>query len=171
MLFRSRDLLVHRIAESMAEQRALWTLLGESSATLCYPSLLTQADARTTLRAILIHARRHHRTWFVIDLVLLTASLILSVIPGPNVIAYYFVFRVVGHLQSWRGARDGLDRVVWTAEGNDGLAELVALVDAPRGERRPRVEAIDASLNAPRLSAFFDRIAAPSQVNYDHGAS
>ena len=57
-----------------------------------------------------------HRNWLVIDSVLLVLSALLILVPGPNVIGYYFAFRVVGHYLSWRGARQGLDVVAWTAE-------------------------------------------------------
>jgi hypothetical protein len=83
-------------------------------------------------------------------------------IPGPNLVAYYFAFRFVGHLQSWRGARQAMEAIAWTLEPDAGLAELAALADMPREARAPRVAAIAAQLNLQRLSAFFDRVAVPS---------
>ena len=41
-------------------------------------------------------------------MVLLIVSGVLALVPGPNVLAYYFAFRVVGHWLSMRGARQGL---------------------------------------------------------------
>ncbi len=82
--------------------------------------------------------------------------------PGPNLIAYYFAFRVVGHLQSWRGARQAMERIAWSFTPDPGLAELASLVDQPREARAPRVEAIAERLNLPHLVAFFDRVAVPS---------
>jgi hypothetical protein len=78
------------------------------------------------------------------------------------VISWYFFFRVVGHFLSWRGARRAAERVRWRFEADQSLAELAALVDVPRAARAPRVAAIAARLNLPRLSAFFDRVAVPS---------
>jgi hypothetical protein len=157
-----RDRVVRHLAENMAEQRTLWGLLGCPSAMLLYPSTTSERAAREMLRVLLTEGRRHHGRWLVIEVVLLLASAILAIVPGPNLVAYYFLFRAVGHLQSWRGARHGLATIAWTFEASDSLSELVALVDVPREARATRVEAIAARLKVPRLSAFFDRAAVPS---------
>ena len=104
-------------------------------------------------------ARQHHLRWFVIDLTLFAASGVVFFVPGPNLIAYYFAFRFIGHLQSWRGARQALQRIAWQFVPDDDLAELASLVDVPRETRAPSVAAIAARLNLGRLSAFFDRVA------------
>lgn len=161
-LARWRDTVVSRLAETIAEQRTLWALRDSSSVLLRYPSTLDADRARAILDALLAHARRHHLRWLVVDLILLTASGILFVVPGPNVVAYYIAFRLVGHLQSWRGARRAIEAIAWTLEPDTGLAELASLVDVPRKERARRVAAIAARLNLRRLRAFFDRVAVPS---------
>jgi Mitochondrial K+-H+ exchange-related len=161
-LARWRNAAVCAVAESIAEQRTLWALKGKTSAAAHFPSSLTAAEARQTLMALFTHARRHHLRWLVGDLLLLTISGILALVPGPNVIAYYFLFRVFGHLQSWRGARQGMDSMVWTFAPDASLTELGSLVDVPREARAPRVAAIAERLNLPHLSVFFDRVAMPS---------
>lgn len=159
---RWRDALISRLAETIAEQRALSSLRGCASATLVFPSTLSEDHARSTLRTLLVEGRRHHGWWMIVDLILLLGSALLTLVPGPNLVAYYFLFRLVGHLQSWRGARGGLDRTSWTMDANQSLAELASLVDVPRAARDSRVAAIAARLNVPRLHAFFDRAAVPS---------
>lgn len=161
-LARWRDRIVSRLAETIAEQRTLWALRDQSSAVLHCPSSLESGRPRAILHAVLAHARRHHLRWLIIDLILFVASGILFFVPGPNLVAYYIAFRLVGHLQSWRGARQAIERVTWAFEPDSGLAELASLVDVPRAARAPRVAAIAARLNLPRLSAFFDRVAVPS---------
>ena len=161
-LARWRDAVVCRLAETIAEQRTLWELRVRSAATVLFPSTLSAESARATLNATLAQARRHHGWWLIVDVILLVGSAVLALVPGPNLIAYYFLFRLVGHLQSWRGARDGLERVAWRFEANSSLAELASLVDVPRAARASRVAAIATRLNVPRLSAFFDRTAIPS---------
>ena len=161
-LARSRDRIVSRLAETIAEQRTLWALRDQSSVVLRCPSSLEPARVRAILDALLAHARGHHLRWFIIDLGLFIASGILFFVPGPNLVAYYIAFRLVGHLQSWRGARQAAERIAWTFEADPGLAELASLVDVPRETRAPRVAAIAARLNLPRLTAFFDRVAVPS---------
>jgi hypothetical protein len=156
---RWRDRLVRHLAESIAEQRTLWALRQASGATARFPATIASADARAALDRLLAHARRHHRRWLIIDLVAtaITGPLFFFV-PGPNVISLYFTFRFLGHFLSWRGARQAMDRTSWTLEPDAGLAELAGLVDVPRATRAPRVAAIAAQLNLPRLSAFFDRV-------------
>jgi hypothetical protein len=156
---RWRDAVVCRLAETIAEQRTLWALRTETGAALRFPSTIEESRARTILIRTLEHARAHHLKWFIIDALLFVSSVVFFFIPGPNLVAYYFAFRFIGHLQSWRGARQGMDVVQWQLDPDARLAELAALVDLPREKRAPRVAAIAEQLNLRRLSAFFDRVA------------
>jgi hypothetical protein len=158
---RWRDGAVRRLAETIAEQRTLWALRDERAAELRLPSTLDAAQARQTLDRLLADARRHHLRWLIGDAVLcaITGPLFFFV-PGPNLIGIYFLFRVIGHLQSWRGARNAMDSIAWTIRPDDRLAELATLLDLPRPARAARVAAIAAELNLPHLAAYFDRVAA-----------
>jgi hypothetical protein len=157
---RWRDRAVCRLAESIAEQRTLWRLRNETAARVRFPSSVEAAGARRVLDRVLASAQRHHGWWLVVDLLLFIGSGVLFFVPGPNVVAYYVAFRVVGHLNSWRGARQGARRIAWTLEPDAVLAELGSLVDLPGETRAPLVAAIAARLNLPRLTAFFERVAA-----------
>jgi hypothetical protein len=156
---RMRDRAVCRAAETIAEQRTLWSLRHHAVATIVHPTDLSEAGAIAERDRILAHARRHHGRWLAIDSVLLVLSGILMLVPGPNVLAYYFAFRVVGHYLSWRGARQALDSTRWQQRPDAALAELGRLATEPRADRADRVHAIAAGLNLPRLAAFFDRTA------------
>jgi hypothetical protein len=157
-----RDAVVCKLAESIAEQRTLWSLTDASAASLRFPSTLDADAARAMLMRLLGAARSHHLRWLVIDAVIFVSSAVLALVPGPNLFAYYFAFRLIGHFQSWRGARRAVEMIGWTFEPDASLAELASLVDVPRERRASRVEAIAAGLNLSRLSAFFDRVAVPS---------
>ncbi|MQA28267.1 MAG: hypothetical protein GEU82_00300 [Luteitalea sp.] len=157
---RWRDSVICRLAESIAEQRTLWSLRKETGATMRFPSTMAAAGARSVLDQSLARAQRHHGKWLIVDLVLFLASGILFFVPGPNVIAYYLLFRVVGHLNSWRGARQGAQQIVWTLESDANLGELGSLVDVPDAARAPLVAEIASRLNLPRLTAFFRRVTA-----------
>jgi hypothetical protein len=158
---RFRDWSVCRIAEMIAEQRTLWSLRNERAALLVYPADLSEPAAVDRRNGMLAQARRHHGLWTILDGLLFVASGLLMLIPGPNVLAYYFGVRLAGHYLSWRGARQGLDGVHWQAAAEPALAELGRLVDVPREARALRVAAIAAALHLPRLAAFFDRTAIP----------
>jgi len=153
--------VICRLAEAISEQRTLWSLRDARQAALVYPSDVAEGRARGELASILSRARRHHRLWLIVDAGAFALSGLLMLIPGPNLVAYYFAFRLIGHYLAWRGASQAQDRVRWEMTSEAQLAELGALAELPRDARASRVEAIAASLNLPRLSAFFDRAAAP----------
>lgn len=158
-LARWRDAIVCRLAETIAEQRTLWTLKPDEDVRVLFPASLVEPDARAALNRLLARARRHHGWWTIVDGVLFVISGLLALVPGPNVIAYYLGFRLVGHWFSWRGARRA-GMIDWRFEPDANLAELAALVNVPRADRAPRVDAIAARLNLHRLPAFFERVAA-----------
>jgi len=161
-LARWRDWTVGRIAEMIAEQRTLWSIRTEHAASLAYPSDMSESAAVERRDGMLAHARRHHGMWTILDGMLFVGiGVVFFVIPGPNLIAYYFGIRFVGHYLSWLGARQGLDRISWQTRPEPALAELGGLVDVARETRAPRVAAIAQALHLPRLAAFFDRIAIP----------
>jgi hypothetical protein len=157
---RWRDALVCRLADSIDEQRTLWALRRTSECVVLHPSTLGASEARAMLDRILVAARRHHGWWLAIDLVLFIASGILFFVPGPNIVAYYIGFRVFGHLQSWRGARQALAGVRWTLQESDALSELATLAGVPHRTRAERVHDIARMLDLPHLPAFFERAAA-----------
>lgn len=161
-LARWRDALVCRLSETIAEQRTLWALRTRTAAALRYPESVPVDRAKAALDRAVARARRHHLRWFIADLVLFVSSVVFFFIPGPNLVAYYFAFRFIGHMQSWRGARQAIEVVEWSFEPDEGLAELAALVAVPREDRAPQVAAIAERLNLPRLSSFFDRVTVSS---------
>jgi hypothetical protein len=95
------------VAESIAEQRLLWQLRGRADATLIHPDDLTDAQAHQVLRRSLQRDWERHRFWMIVDALGGVASVLLILVPGPNLIGYYFLFRIVGHYLSLRGARRG----------------------------------------------------------------
>lgn len=119
---RTRDWLVRRIAESIDEQRTLWSLRGVTAAEFVHPSTLS-ADAAAAIRGrLLTQARTHHGWWLLANVVGVAATAVLVLLPGPNVIGYYFLFRTAGHYLSWRGARQALERVAWRPRAEDAAA-------------------------------------------------
>jgi len=160
---RLRDRAVCRAAETIAEQRTLWSLRHFTAATLVHPSDLDDAPTAQVRVTLLTAARKHHGTWLAVDSALFAVSGVFMLVPGPNVLAYYFAFRAIGHYLSWRGARQALENTTWSYRSEPALAELGQLAALPRHARASRVEAIAHGLNLPRLAAFFDRTAVPAR--------
>jgi hypothetical protein len=150
------------VAESIAEQRLLWHLRRQTAACLFFPDDLEEGQAMALFQRHLRRDFEKHRFWLVIDSLGFVASGVLFFVPGPNLVAYYFGFRMVGHYFSVRGARQGLDGVRWTTERSAPLSELRRAIDLDCDERDRRVHAVAATLKLEHLFKFFQRTAIPS---------
>ncbi len=154
---RLRGRVIAWLAERVAEQRLLWHLRGADEATLHFPSDMTAADVQEFLSRTLRSDAGRHLRWMVIDLVGYLVCLPLTVVPGPNLAAYYFVFRMVGHLLSWMGARNGMTRVAWHLVPSEALTKLRGAIGLSGVERHELVHEIAAALQLKHLDAFLDR--------------
>ena len=146
------------IADRIAEQRLLWHLRHQTEVTLHHPTDMMDADCLKIARTSLQRDGDRHRNWLAIDSVLLVLSGLLILVPGPNVIGYYFAFRVVGHYLSWRGARQGLDCVTWTMAASEPLAELRQAIDLNPPQREIKLSDVASRLRLDHLAAFVERI-------------
>tara|TARA_B100001964_G_scaffold212742_2_gene249007 strand:+ start:649 stop:1449 length:801 start_codon:yes stop_codon:yes gene_type:complete len=151
--------LMRWVAASVAEQRLLWHLRRQSTSHLTHPDDLAPDAAEQIMRRILQRDADRHLFWLAFDAVGLTISGILAIIPGPNVLAYYFAFRVVGHYLSRRGARQGLHRVEWRFDASPPLAQLRQALALGPSERRRLVRDVSSALSLERLTWFVERTA------------
>ena len=147
------------IAQTIAEQRLLWNLRRASDARLLHPHDLNDGRARQLLRRSLTRDWERHRFWLAIYALFGAASLLLVVLPGPNVIGYYFLFRIVGHYFSMRGARQGLSVTAWTLEASEPLTALRSVVARASADRADVVGGVASSLKLEHLATFFERTA------------
>ncbi|HVB36951.1 MAG TPA: hypothetical protein VND92_00370 [Vicinamibacterales bacterium] len=153
-----RDRLRRGAARRIGEQRLLWRLRGEHAATVVCPDDCPEALAVDILRAELKRDGDRHRLWFVVDTVAFVASGLLMLLPGPNVIAYYLAFSLVGHYLSLRGATQGRQRVRWDARQDPALSALRRAIALPDAERDRQVHEIAGRLHLPNLPGFFARV-------------
>jgi hypothetical protein len=149
------------VAESIAEQRLLWHLRRQTEACLYYPDDLTEEAAMAEVRSALRRDFDKHRFWLTIDTLLLIASGLLALVPGPNFLAYYFAFRVVGHYFSLRGANQGLSGIAWRAVKSEALSELRRAIGLAPDARERRVHELALRLRLEHLASFFERTAIP----------
>jgi len=159
---RMKGITLRKIAETVAEQRLLWHMRGRESAVAVHPADVEAEEALRVVRASMRSDFEKHRYWIVIDTVLFILAGLLTLLPGPNVIAYYVGFRLVGHYLSMRGARQALDTVQWTTSASTPLAELRRAMTLDPEAREARVSAIASELQLERLASFFRRTAVPS---------
>jgi hypothetical protein len=158
-LGRIQDRSLQWIAQRIAEQRLLWNLRRETAAVAVHPPDMTFEQVSALIRRTLQRDYERHRLWLVIDALGLIVSGLLMLIPGPNVVAYYFAFRVVGHWLSMRGAVQGLHRVEWSGRACPPLTELRDAVLMESAARDARVHDIASRLRLPHLSTFVERVA------------
>jgi hypothetical protein len=160
-LARIRTRTMRWVAESIAEQRLLWHLRRQTEACLYYPDDLDETRGMEMLRAQLSRDFDKHRFWLAIDGLLFVASGLLALVPGPNMLAYYFAFRLVGHYLSLRGARQGLSGVTWRTEKTEALSDLRRAIGLEPDVRERRVLEVASRLRLEHLPSFFARTAVP----------
>jgi hypothetical protein len=146
------------LADRIAEQRLLWHLRHQTEVALHHPTDMAAEQSLKIARTSLQRDGDRHRNWLAIDSLLLILSAALVLVPGPNVIGYYFAFRVVGHYLSWRGARQGLDVVTWQTSPSEPLAELRQAIDLNPPHRERKLTDVASRLRLDHLAAFVERI-------------
>jgi len=155
---RARRFVARKLAEAVAEQRLLWHLRRETHVPLMHPDDRSSSAAVQEARRLLTVDRDKHLRWMLIDGLLILLSAPVALLPGPNVLAYYFVFRTVGHFLSMRGAQQGLSGVTWDPQPSAPLSDLRTTLALDRDARRPRVDAIASALGLDGLSRFVDEM-------------
>ena len=156
---RLRNWIVSWVAETIAEQRLLWHLRKQTEAALHYPDDMSERQAREVAMFSLERDADRHRRWLIIDgIISAILGPLLFFVPGPNLVAYYFTFRAVGHFLSWRGASHGLHKVTWRAWSSPPLAELRRTLTRPPEQRAEHVRQVAARLELEHLAAFVERM-------------
>lgn len=158
-LSRVKTRLLRWVAESIAEQRLLWHLRRQDAAAFVYPDDIPEPAAVAERTRQLRADFEKHRFWLIIDSLGFITSGVLVLVPGPNILAYYFAFRIVGHFLSLRGARKGLTIMNWRNESSAPLTELRRALDLGPDVREPRVRDIAGRLRLEHLATFFERMA------------
>ena len=96
------------------DEGLLAALLRAPTIDVHHRSSLPAAEAQALWHAYLRRRVRRHLPWLVFDAVLAPLSLALALLPGPNVIGYWFAYRAVRHLLILLGIRRALSGRVET---------------------------------------------------------
>lgn len=159
---RARRFITRKLAQAVAEQRLLWHLRRQGEVRLIHPDDLDATAAIARSRTLLTADRDKHRRRSVVNALLLAASGPFALVPGPNLLAYYFTFRTVGHFLSTRGADHGLARVSWQTVPSADLTAIRGALGLDPGNRRQRVDDLARSLGLEKLPRFVTRVADPT---------
>jgi hypothetical protein len=157
-LGRLQQRTLRAIAEHINEQRLLWHLRKHTQATLHHPDDVTGEQALQVMRTSLRKDGDRHLLWLVITTVLFVASGALALVPGPNVLAYFLGFFVVARYLSWRGARHGLNAIIWHMTPCSPLSELRGALQLSCEDRAPLVLDIATRLRLEDLPLFVARM-------------
>ena len=147
------------MAQRIAEQRLLWNLRRHTSAEAAHPDDMPFDHVMTLVRRTLRRDYERHRLWLAIDSIGLVASAPIALVPGPNILAYYFTFRVFGHWLSMRGASQGLHRITWSGRPCPPLTEIRDIVSLESSAREAKIQDIADRLRLQHLPIFFARVA------------
>lgn len=146
------------VAERVAEQRLLWNLRGCEAALVTHPDDVPFEQVMEIVQLSLRADHGRHLRWLIVDTLLFIGSGVFFFIPGPNLIAYFFAFRLVGHWLSMRGAAQGRDKTSWSGRPSQEMTALRAAVALPAHERSRAIEPLAHMLGLERLSVFVDRM-------------
>lgn len=149
-----------KLAAAVAEQRVLWRLRKATAARLHHPETITSPRAIEIAVTEFKKDFSKHRLWCLIDAAIVIVQTPLAFVPGPNFLAYYFIFRSVGHFFSYQGARKGMDPGLWTGVPSAPLAELQQALTLDESRRADRIEGIARALGLERLAIFMRRVVA-----------
>lgn len=151
-------LIKRKLADSVAEHRLLWALRHQTSARLVHPDAVPGERALAWARAEFKRDLNKHLFWCVVDGALVLASGLLAPIPGPNLIAYYLIFRFGSHYLSVVGARRGLRPDFWTTASSRPLTAIGAALTLAPVDRDRQMDEIAHTLGLERLTAFLRRV-------------
>ena len=96
-----------------------------------HPARMSPDLVKSLWGDLLKRRRRDHGFWVVVDSLLAAPAALLAVLPGPNVIGYWLLYRAIVHLLAILGARSG-ETVETTFVPHPELDEAVMPGDARR---------------------------------------
>ncbi len=83
-------------------------LRNTDSIVIHHPASWAQDQARSAWMAFLHTRKRHHALWLLLNAVVARALVLLAVLPGPNLVGYWFAYRVACHGLALLGIRKAL---------------------------------------------------------------
>jgi hypothetical protein len=142
-------------------ERVLKAMASAKGFVVYYGPAHDSREARSQFRSLLRRRRMRQVFWFIVDLLISAVAIIftpiLAPIPGPNVVLYFPLLRMLSHYRAVRGASAGLrsDEIEFKC-----LPDLVGLEEnlrTPPFDRRA-VLAVAEGLKIRGLEQFLERM-------------
>jgi hypothetical protein len=89
------------------QERVLKAMGGTDNLTV-YHTATSREEIQSKFEGLLKRQRIKHMFWFAVDLVITPFTFLLVPIPGPNVVLYYPLLRLLSHYRAITGATKGL---------------------------------------------------------------
>lgn len=142
------------------EQRRLESTLkslNESGAIqLHHPAALDSKAALEIYQTLISAQVDKHRKWLIVDGALLPFSIILTLIPGPNVILAYLAWRTLGHYRSHKHAKGSRTKEQFEFYPEAALDDLRELVEHRWIlKRKEKINLIGGRVNIPELANHY----------------
>jgi hypothetical protein len=123
---------------------------------LDHPRRIASDDALALWDGYLWRRLKRHRAWLIADGLAAPLALLLTPVPGPNLVSYWLWYRLVIHYLAMRGAmRAKAGKIPTVAVGRDELDAVIA-----SGDDEP-VARMSACLNFPDLATALEKIVPP----------
>jgi hypothetical protein len=120
-----------------------------------FPASIPESEARSAFDDWCGRTIRKHRKWLIADAASLPIALLLSVIPGPNLLLIYLAWRATAHYRSQRGASQASNLVIEFVR-EKALGELHRLVrNWPRFRARRRIRELGNSMGLSELDRAY----------------
>lgn len=138
------------------DEALLQVLRQASTLEVVYPSAFEEKQARHEWNRYLRKRWREHLVTFAWNLLVLPLVGLLMVVPGPNVVGYWFVYRILTHLLAMRGV--ARVRAGWVPTVFLPAPELNIAIMASSETTEPEVELVSRALGLNYLSLYLRRI-------------
>jgi hypothetical protein len=142
-------------------ERVLKAMASASGFVVYYGPAHDSTDASSQFRALLRRRRIRQLFWFIVDLIISAVAIvftpILAPIPGPNVVLYFPLLRMLSHYRAIRGTSSGLRSVNIEFKCLPDLVGLEENLRTPPLDRRA-VLAVAEGLKIRGLEQFLERM-------------
>ena len=128
-------------------------LRGAGVVVLHHPPAYTEEEAQRLWHQYLKDRQGRHAFWSIINALTAPLTLVLTPLPGPNVIGYWVVYRAVCHWLARLGARNARGEVKTEFHSAGALDGAFGLND------HERIASLTKSFNLHGLEAFVKRVA------------
>jgi hypothetical protein len=142
-------------------ERVLKAMASAERFVVYYGPAQDSTDAELRFRSLLKRRRLRQLFWFIVDLVISAVAIvftpILAPLPGPNVVLYFPLLRMLSHYRAIRGAGLGLRSVEIEFKCLPDLVGLEENLRTPPFDRQA-VLAVAEGLKIRGLEQFLERM-------------